>query len=156
MFWKKVECDGCLTKLWPSKAMLHRGSYFCSTACRDAWSIKNPPLVARGTPEQLRANLIATIDTALDEYQQSVGGGTFEQAIGRMLPVIGSANASYDAQVQYEHSQRFTQYALECIPLLHGLGYTYEVAVVETLGFGGRIPDVLAALQGARARAIAG
>jgi hypothetical protein len=153
MFWSKVECDGCNTRLWESQAILHRGSYFCSAACRDAWTHKNPPRIATGNPAALRYDLTHTIDTALDEYRLSTGGASLDQMVGHMIPLIGRANAELDAQVQYEHHTRFLQYAHECVPLLHGLGYAEEAAVLETLGFGGRISDVVAALHRARARA---
>ncbi len=153
MFWSKVECDGCDAKLAKSKAMLHRGSYFCSTTCRDAWTVKNPPRIAQGDPEAMKRDLIETIGTALDEHRLSAGDFIGDMAIG-MIPIVGKANVAMDVQVRSEHNARFLQYAHECLPLLHGLGYAEEAAVLGTLGFGGRVADVITALQRARDRAL--
>jgi hypothetical protein len=150
---KKVECDGCNTMIKQRGAILHRGSYFCNPTCRDVWSKKNPPRMATGDPATLRHNLAHTIDTALDEYQLSMGGDSVEQVLTALVPIVGRTNARIDDQVRHEHSIRFAQYTHECIPLLHGLGYVEEAAIVETLGFGGQMPHILGALHRARARA---
>jgi hypothetical protein len=153
MFWRKVECDGCNTKIRASRAMFHRGSYFCSTACRDTWTRANPPPVAKGDPERLKHDLIHTIDAALQEYGRANADESLEQVVGRMIPVIGKVNANHDAELRYEASRRFTEYTHECIPIVNALGYQEEAAVLETYGFGGKVHDVIAALQRARTRA---
>ncbi|MGE0871321.1 MAG: hypothetical protein AB7P03_22360 [Kofleriaceae bacterium] len=153
MFWRKVDCDGCNAKIRAKGAIFHRGSYFCNADCRDTWERANPPRVAQGDPAQLKYDLIHTIDAALDEYRQSVAGPSVEQLAGRMVPLVGSANARYDAQVRHEHSMRFTEYTHECIPIVRALGYDEEAAVLATYGFGGNLRDIIAALERARARA---
>src|SRR5687767_1015661 len=103
MFWRRVDCDGCNAKIRANGAIFHRGSYFCNAGCRDTWERANPPRMAQGDPARLKHDLIHTIDAALDEYQLAVGAPSVEQRLGHALPIVGNANAAYDAQVRFEH-----------------------------------------------------
>jgi hypothetical protein len=155
MFWtKKVDCDGCDAKIAQRGAIFHRGSYFCNDACRATWEQRNPPRQAQGDPAKLRADLVQTIDCALDEYKRAAAGPTAEQVVARMMPLVGKQQAAYQAQDRSEQRLRFTEYTHECLPIARTLGYQDEVAVLERFGFGARIGDVLAALERARMRAV--
>ena len=154
MFWnKKVECDGCDAKIAERGAIFHRGSYFCNDTCRASWEVRNPPRMARGEPAQLRADLVRTIECALDEYRRASAGPTVEQLAARMVPIVGKSQAQYQAQDRAEQRRRFTEYTHECLPIVRALGYQHEAAVLERFGFGAPIRDVLWALESARQRA---
>lgn len=157
MFWSKVECDGCNQKVRASRTIYHRGSRFCSVACRDTWTQANPPLVAKGEPAKLKVDLTNTIDAAIAEYRVFIGqsGDPLGKAIGRMVPVVGKINANHDAQERMDARMRFIQYTCECMPLLNGLGYREEAAYVESVDFGGsyRGSELVGILQRARERA---
>src|SRR5262245_24420416 len=122
MFGAKVECDGCDRKLKQRDAMYHRGSYFCSVECRDAWSKRNPPRMATGTPDELKRELVRLVDTALDERDRA-GGNPLTDAMIGAVPMMGGMlrrNAETDRSYALDEA---TRYQHEILAIMNALGY---------------------------------
>lgn len=150
MFWNKVECDGCNQKVSKRQAGYYRGSYFCSRECCEAWAKRNPPRMAQGSVEQLKRELIALVDAALD-----TGRAPGVDPVARAIPVVGSVLRNHAAQDRVHSTLQAIQYTTEVLPYLNALGYHEEAYVFDTAEPGTNHHDkIVAAMLSARARAM--
>ncbi len=144
MFWKKVVCEQCNKKVRESRSIYCRGSYFCSEACRDAWTAANPPPIAKGTPEALRTELELVADGALDEYHRAFNLGprrlraaaaVVRQVVsvgaGQLVGGIANMNAQHEAVERQQSLMLFHTHLLRCAPLLRALGHAAEATDIE-------------------------
>src|SRR5438045_8317190 len=100
VFWTaKVECDDCNAKIPKKGALFHRGSFFCNLEHLQAWEVRNPPKMAAGDPEELKAKLVHAIDGALYELQQINPNAAVDQILTSFIPIVGKTAAAADAQV---------------------------------------------------------
>ena len=108
MFWTKVACDGCDKRVRESRAVFHRGSYFCSAECRDRWAQANPPLCAKGEPDLLRRRLVETIDAAFGELAVVRGENrdAMVDAVGSLIPLLGKINAQHASRATRTSASR--------------------------------------------------
>jgi hypothetical protein len=150
VFWTKVACDGCERKFKQSALTFYRESYFCSTACRDEWATRNPPRMAKGTPDELRRSLIALVDVILADRAPRNPGDWVVGAV----PIVGSVLRQHAAADHLHDTLQTNQYLWECLPILNALGYREQAFVFDTAERGTLFRDaLLAAVAAGRERA---
>jgi hypothetical protein len=162
-FGPKVACDQCNTKVKEAKSLYRRGSRFCSEKCVLAWEAANPPPVARGTPDALRAELVMLLDEAFAEngrpynptFGANVGGvqisvGTTHR-VGQPPGMMAGIDQRHAAEEAQTRAQLFQTYVLRSAPILRALGYANEASMIDGTDFTqGYSNKLVAALRGVR------